>query len=690
MLVRCKAPIAVVAPLVAAVAGSLHCGAREEPVSRSDAPVTAAAASGEVIAVNPNDTAAQIVASAANVVPSARQLAWQRLEQTAFLHFGVNTFDGNEWGTGTEDPNIFQPSGLDTDQWASSLKSAGFKEAILTAKHHDGFLLFPSSYSTQSVASSSWAGGKGDVVRSFTDSMHKYGLKVGIYLSPADLHEAQPGGRFADGSAPAPVTIPSNAAEIANGVSFHFNSDDYNEYYENTLYELLTRYGEIDEVWWDGANPTGRTQPYDFPDWIDMVRTLQPNAVVFNDGGPDLRWVGNEDGAGRQSEWSPLPYTGDPATAADQILTVPGGDNTASDLGGDDVLGQRKSNGTSNWNLLRWAPAECDATITAQHDWFWHAGDTDRSEPNLEDIYYSSTGRNCNLLLDVPPDSNGVFDAQTLGALSGFAKAISSTFQTNLAAGAAASNDAGTANASGHAPAAASDGNLDSSWQPTAPTGALVLNLSGNQTFDVISTQEDLRVGQRVESFAVDSWNGSAWTQIAADTTIGNKKLIRLSTPVTTSRVRLRIGGARANPAIAEVGLYLRPASSRGVTGTIQSASAGKCVDVNGGGTANGTIVQLYDCNGTIAQQWTLQPDGTIQNQGKCLDLYNGSGNGALLEVWDCNGGWNQQWQLGANHTLVNPTSGRCLDDPAFNSANGTQLEVWDCNGGANQQWTVP
>ena len=189
---------------------------------------TGSAGAAEVGSVSPNDTPAQIQAKAASITPSPRQLAWERLEQTAFLHFGVNTYQDREWGTGTEDPDIFQPTGLDTDQWITSLRDAGFKEAILTAKHHDGFLLFPSKYSGQSVASSSWRNGTGDVVKDFTTSAHKYGMKTGIYLSPADLHEAQPGGRFANGSQAKPVTIPSDPSEIVGGRTFHFTADDYN------------------------------------------------------------------------------------------------------------------------------------------------------------------------------------------------------------------------------------------------------------------------------------------------------------------------------------------------------------------------------------------------------------------------------------------------------------------------------
>ena len=660
-------------------------GAQAAPI-----PAAATVSPAEVIAVSPNDSAATVVSKAASVIPSPRQLAWQRLEQTAFLHFGVNTYDGRQVGTGTEDPNIFQPTMLNTDQWVSSLQNAGFKEAILTVKHHDGFLMFPSKYSTFGVASSSWDGGQGDVVKSFTASAHNAGMKVGLYISPADLHEAQPGGRYADGSAATTRTIPTDPSEIVGGKTFTVTADDYNTYFMDTLYEILTRYGTVDELWWDGANPTGKSENYDYADWIKIVRALQPNATIFQD--VDVRWVGNEDGAARQSEWSvmPLQYPGSVSGAADQFIP-PTTDPGAADKGSDSVLGQRNSDGTSAWQLLRWAPAECDTSMM-NGGYFWYPGATAKTQAQLNDIYYTSVGRNCNLLINVPPDRDGVLDPVMLGALSGYGNLIENTFATDLTAGATAANDTGTSNTAGHSAALAVDGSLDTSWQPTATTGALVLNLASSKTFDVISAQEDLAIGMRTESFAVDAWNGGAWTQIASDTTIGNKKLIRLASPVTTNRIRLRITAARSLPAIAQVGLYLRAPGSAPAqpTGPITSALAGKCVDDNGGSNANETHVQMWDCNGTVAQNWTVAGDGTIQMFGKCMDIYGGgTSNGSKVQLYTCNGGTNQQWQY-TNGTLVNPVSGRCLDDPGFNTANGTQLEIWDCNGGTNQQWTLP
>jgi alpha-L-fucosidase len=637
------------------------------------------------VGISPNDTPAQIRAKAATVTPSPRQLAWQRLELTAFIHFGVNTYTGREHGTGTEDPNVFQPSQFDPNQWAVALRDAGFKMVILTAKHHDGFLLFPSRYSTFDVAAGSWRNGAGDVVRDFANAMRANGLKVGIYISPSDLHEAQTGGRYGNNSPAIARTIPTNAADIVGGRTFPVTADDYNTYFMNNLYELLTRYGTVDEVWWDGANPTGKSNPYNYTDWITIVRTLQPNAIMFQD--IDIRWVGNEDGVGRQSEWSPIPLIGSPATAADRFLEPE--DERAADIGGDAALGQRNANGTSKWSVLRWTPAECDASVMTD-GWFYPYSST-KTPAQLENTYYTSVGRNCQLLLNFGPDTRGLFDQPTLNAMATFGSTITNTFATDHARAVTASNDAGTVNTVGHPPNLAVDGNLDSSWQPTATTGGLVLDLGANRTFDVISVQEDLNIGMRTQSFAVDTWTGTAWSQIAADTTIGHKKLIRLGTTVTTNRVRLRVTAARDAPAIAAIGLFSRPGGPASRTGPITSGLAGKCLDLNGGNSANETPIQIWDCNNTAAQVWTVAPDETIQNSGKCVDIYaGGTANGSRIQLYPCHGAGNQKWQVGSNGSLVNPQSGRCLDVPGANTANGTQLIIWDCHASANQRWSLP
>jgi alpha-L-fucosidase len=231
------------------------------------------------VIINHADSPEQIISKAANVVPSELQYNWQKDEFTAFIHFGVNTFTNKEWGDGTEDPMIFNPKKLDATQWARALKKAGVKTAILTAKHHDGFCLWPSKYTEHSVENSLWRSGKGDVVKEFVTACRKVGLKVGLYLSPWDRNNPAYG-----------------------------DSPKYNEYYCNQLREILTNYGEINEVWFDGAcgeGPNGKKQVYDWQTFFRTVRELQPKAVIF--GGPDLRWVGTETGYGRDTEWSVLP-----------------------------------------------------------------------------------------------------------------------------------------------------------------------------------------------------------------------------------------------------------------------------------------------------------------------------------------------------------------------------------------------
>ncbi len=535
-------------------------------------PAMAATAPNPVVAISSSDTQAQIIAKAATVTPTARQLTWQREELTGFAHFGPNTYTGRDLGLGTEDPDLIQPAGLNTDQWIQTFKDAGFEKVILTTKHHDGMLMFPSAYSSYGVASSSWLGGKGDIVKSFTDSAHKLGVKVGLYLSPADLHEYQPGGRFGNGSAAVTSTIPSNPT---SGPTFTFSADDYNRYYLNTLYELLTRYGAVDEVWFDGYDPTGGKQPYNYHDWFQLVRTLQPNAVVFN--GPDIRWVGNESGVARTSEWSVIPNDNTPDVDG---LRSPTYGETADDIAGDSKL-------TTASTYLAWYPGECDAKLGPS--WFWHPNQTPKSLDALTTMYYTSVGRNCPLLLNIGPDQSGVIDTANATRLADFGAKLRSMFATDLAAGASAANDTGTSNTAGNDPANALDADDSTAWQPTTTTGGLVLDLGARRSFNTVLLQENIQVGQRVSGFAVDAWTGSAWQQVGSATTIGYKRLLQLGSPVTTSKLRLRITASRAlPPAIATIRLYddgsaanlalNRPATQ---SSTSNSAPASRAVDGN-------------------------------------------------------------------------------------------------------------
>jgi alpha-L-fucosidase len=464
-----------------------------------------------------------VIRDAGRLSPSPQQLAWQHEELTAFIHFGPNTFTDREWGTGKERPNFFDPSSMNTDQWVRALKDAGFKKVILVAKHHDGFVLWPTRYTLHSVKSSRWMGGRGDVVASFVRSAHKYGLLVGFYLSPADLYQAQPGGVFANHSAARPVTIPTLVKGDTRRPTrfFHFVLDDYNAYYLNELYELLTQYGPVEEVWFDGANPlagSGRVQPYDFHDWYAMVRALQPSAVIFP---IDLNWVGNERGYARLSQWSVVPLTAPPV--ADQSTHVV--DVTSDALGSDATLTNPRT------RLLRWMPAECDVPL--ERGWFWHPDSPPKTLAQLQAIYYASAGRNCQLLLDVPPDRRGLFDTADVARLHEFGAWVRSTFAADLAAGAAERTSR--------------DG-MDATFTFDLPRTA---------TFATIELRERIEDGQRIARFVVDARNAStSWRQVAEGTTIGYKRLLRLPAATRAHAIRVRVLAARDKPMLTGISLY--------------------------------------------------------------------------------------------------------------------------------------
>ncbi|MCB0748827.1 MAG: alpha-L-fucosidase, partial [Ignavibacteriae bacterium] len=264
---------------------------------------------------NSENISKEIIKKAVSIIPDQRQYEWQQNEFTAFIHFGVNTFTAREWGTGFEDPKIFKPTELNTDQWCEAIKSAGMKMVIITAKHHDGFCLWQTRYTDHSVSSSLWQNGKGDVVKELSKSCEKYGLKLGVYLSPADLYQIENAdGLYGNGSQYSERQIPRNIVSrpFNDKRSFKYNVDDYNEYFMNQLFELLTEYGPIHEVWFDGAHPKRKgDQKYTYNQWYDLIRKIAPDAVIFGKG-PDVRWCGNEAGETRKSEWSVIPINGIP------------------------------------------------------------------------------------------------------------------------------------------------------------------------------------------------------------------------------------------------------------------------------------------------------------------------------------------------------------------------------------------
>jgi alpha-L-fucosidase len=477
--------------------------------------------------IYPGEQAADIVLKAADIVPTSSQLAWQEMEFIAFAHFGMNTFTDREWGEGTEDPALFNPADFDARQWARVIKDAGMKMIIVTAKHHDGFCLWPSKLTDHSIKRSPWRSGRGDVVREVADACREAGLKFGVYLSPWDRHEPTYG-----------------------------DSPAYNEFFRHQLRELLTGYGEVTEVWFDGAcgeGPNGKRQVYDWPSYYRVVRELQPKAVIFGMG-PDIRWVGTESGYGRETEWSVVPLqikesvgaTGEKmrALSLDELF-VPG-DMTADDLGSREKVASARA--------LAWYPAETDVSI--RPGWFYHASQDGevKTPEKLVDIYFSSVGRNGVLLLNIPPDKRGRIHESDIRSLAGMRRILDETFKTDFAAGAKVK---ASAERKGHGAAFLVDGDHQTFWtaDEAVEQATLELDLRKEKKFNVAMLQEFIRAGQGVEEFVLQAWDGKDWRAFAKGTTIGYKRLLRFP-EVTARKVRLIIAKSRRSPSLSSFGLF--------------------------------------------------------------------------------------------------------------------------------------
>ncbi len=453
-------------------------------------------------------------------VPTERQMAWHEMQFYAFVHFNMNTFTDMEWGLGGESPQLFNPTELDCRQWARICKDAGMKGIILTAKHHDGFCLWPSAFTEHSVKNSPWKDGQGDVVKELADACKEYGLKLGLYLSPWDRNHAD------------------------------YGTEKYLTYYRNQLNELMTNYGEVFEVWFDGANGgsgyygganenrrVDRKTYYDWPNTRQIVRDLQPNAVMFSDAGPDVRWVGNESGWAGETNWCMLRanefYPGSP-----NWRQLPSGHEDGTD----------------------WVPAEVDVSI--RPGWFYHPSEDHRvkSLKTLVDIYYNSIGRNASFLLNLPVDRRGLVHEKDAEQLRKLAAVIERDFDYDLTEGAYTQATNVRAKSVRFNSKKVLDDDYNTYWNTDdfITSASLIIDFEKETTFNRFLVQEYVPLGQRVQRFSLEAFWDGKWTPITAQTTIGYKRILRFD-DVTATKVRFNVLQSKACPAISNIEIYRAP-----------------------------------------------------------------------------------------------------------------------------------
>lgn len=451
-------------------------------------------------------------------VPEPKQVEWQQMETYAFIHFGLNTFNDREWGYGDTDPKTFNPTNLDCEQWAQTLVKAGMKGVILTAKHHDGFCLWPFEGTEYSIKNSPWKNGKGNVVKELSEACKKYGLKFAVYLSPWDRHQA------------------------------NYGTPEYLPYFYAQLHDLLTNYGPVFEVWFDGANggdgwyggakdirTIDRKNYYNYPRIYEMLDSIQPQAIIFSDGGPGCRWVGNEKGFAGATNWSFL-RKGEVHPGYDKSYEL--------------QYGHPDGN--------QWVPAECDVSI--RPGWFYHPEEDDRvkSPDQLVDLYYRSVGHNATLLLNFPVDRRGLIHPVDSANAVRFHEMIQQQLKTNLVAGMIpkVSNERG----GDFVASALTDDNFDTYWatEDGVTTADIEFSFDTPTRMNRMMLQEYIPLGQRVKAFVVEYLDKDTWLPVKLNeetTTIGYKRLLRFET-VETKGIRIRITDARGPLCLSSVGVY--------------------------------------------------------------------------------------------------------------------------------------
>ncbi|HNX34512.1 MAG TPA: alpha-L-fucosidase [Kiritimatiellia bacterium] len=467
--------------------------------------------------------------------PSERQLRWHETETFSLIHYGLNTYTDREWGYGEENPALFNPAKLDAGQVITALKRGGMNGVILVAKHHDGFCLWPTKTTGHNIAKSPWRGGRGDLVREYADAAKKHGVRFGVYCSPWDRNSAA------------------------------YGTPAYPPLYQAQLRELLTQYGTLFEVWFDGANggdgfyggarekrSIDRFTYYDWPGTWGLVRQLQPSACIFGDVGPDCRWVGNEKGYAAEESWA--------------TFTPKGKTDPARPANGDSM--NHIEGPAGHRNGAAWIPAECDVPL--RKGWFWHTNEdaTVRTPAQLLDIYFNSVGKGGCMNLGVAPDRDGRVCEADIRSLDVFGGLLRTLFAANLASSAVAVADnvraAQTApeQPSPFAPANVLDRDRYSYWATDdgVTNATLTLTLPAVAEFNVVRLRENIKLGHRVDGFAVETWQDGQWREYAKGQSIGACRLFR-GTKVKTDRVRLRITGAAACPCVSDIGLFAMPAA---------------------------------------------------------------------------------------------------------------------------------
>jgi alpha-L-fucosidase len=451
-------------------------------------------------------------------IPSKEQLAYQAMETNAFIHFTTNTFTDLEWGNGDEKTSIFNPTQLDANQWISTLKATGFKGAILTCKHHDGFTLWPSKFTEHSIKNSPYKNGKGDVVKEVAEACQKNGLKFGVYLSPWDRNRAD------------------------------YGKSTYITYYRNQLKELFATYKPVFEMWFDGANGgTGyygganekrkidAATYYDWKNTLPIVRKIQPDVIFFSDAGPGVRWCGNEKGIAGETNWNNI--------TPDTLH--------AGKAGIEGLLNTGSENGTA------WIPSEIDVSI--RPGWFYHEKEDSqvKTPERLFEIYLSSVGRGSNLLLNIPPDRRGLFHENDVKSLKGFKAILDKEFQTNLALGVSIKANFVRGNDPTFKAKNMIDNNKETYWttDDNQKTASIEFDLGKIQPIKYVVLQEYIKLGQRVKAFTVEAWENNTWKIIATATTIGYKRILKIE-GVTTPKIRVSINDSKACPILSNVAIY--------------------------------------------------------------------------------------------------------------------------------------